>query len=43
MSFKAQIGKKKLAVGNYQAVVTPIDGSGNKGAAKKLKFKVTRR
>ncbi|MEA2481791.1 MAG: hypothetical protein QOJ07_3713 [Thermoleophilaceae bacterium] len=35
--------KKSLAAGNYRAVVTPIDAAGNRGPAKTLKFKVTRR
>ncbi len=35
--------KKKLAAGDYRAVVTPIDGAGNKGAAKTVSFKVLKK
>jgi DNA-binding cell septation regulator SpoVG len=33
--------KRKLAAGDYRAVVTPIDAAGNRGAAKTISFKVT--
>ena len=32
--------KKKLAAGDYRAVVTPFDAAGNQGAAKTIPFKV---
>ena len=35
--------KKKLAAGDYRAVVTPIDAAGNKGAAKTVSFKVLKK
>ncbi len=35
--------KVKLAAGSYRAVVTPVDTAGNRGAARTLAFKVTRR
>jgi uncharacterized membrane protein YgcG len=41
--FKAAIGKKKLARGNYEAIVVPIDAAGNKGKARSVKFTVTKK
>ena len=35
--------KKKLAAGDYRAVVTPVDAAGNKGAAKTVSFKVLKK
>ena len=35
--------KRKLAAGDYRAVVTPIDAAGNRGAAKTLAFKVKKK
>jgi DNA-binding cell septation regulator SpoVG len=35
--------KRKLAAGDYRAVVTPIDAAGNRGAAKTISFKVTKK
>jgi hypothetical protein len=35
--------KKKLAAGDYRAVVTPIDGAGNKGTARTVSFKVRKK
>jgi hypothetical protein len=35
--------KKKLAAGDYRAVVTPIDAAGNRGAARAVSFKVTKK
>jgi hypothetical protein len=35
--------KKKLAAGDYRAVVTPIDAAGNRGKAKTVSFKVRRK
>jgi hypothetical protein len=35
--------KKKLAAGDYRAVVTPVDKAGNKGAAKTISFKVRKK
>ena len=35
--------KRKLAAGDYRAVVTPIDAAGNRGAAKTIAFKVTKK
>ena len=35
--------KRKLAAGDYRAVVTPIDAAGNRGAARTVTFKVTKR
>ena len=35
--------KRKLAAGDYRAVVTPIDAAGNKGAAKTVTFKVLKK
>ena len=32
--------KRKLAAGDYRAVVTPIDAAGNRGAARTIAFKV---
>ncbi len=37
------IPKKKLAAGDYRAVVTPFDAAGNKGAAKTISFKVLKK
>ncbi|MFA9270264.1 MAG: hypothetical protein ACEQSX_05830 [Baekduiaceae bacterium] len=34
---------KKLPAGNYQLVITPVDGAGNRGAARTVRFKITRR
>ena len=34
--------KRKLAAGDYRAVVTPVDAAGNRGAARTVSFKVTR-
>jgi hypothetical protein len=34
--------KKKLAAGDYRAIVTPVDAAGNKGAPRTVKFKVTK-
>lgn len=42
-SGKVALPKKKLAAGDYRAIVTPIDAAGNKGAAKTVKFKVTKK
>jgi hypothetical protein len=35
--------KRKLAAGDYRAVVTPIDAAGNRGAARTVAFKVAKR
>ena len=35
--------KRKLAAGDYRAVVTPIDAAGNRGAARTVAFKVTKK
>jgi hypothetical protein len=35
--------KKKLAAGDYRAVVTPVDAAGNKGKAKTISFKVLKK
>ena len=35
--------KRKLAAGDYRAVVTPIDAAGNRGAARTIAFKVTKK
>ncbi len=35
--------KRKLAAGDYRAVVTPIDAAGNRGAAKTVAFKVKKK
>jgi hypothetical protein len=35
--------KKKLAAGDYRAIVTPVDAAGNKGAPRTVKFKVTKK
>ena len=35
--------KKKLAAGDYRAVVTPIDAAGNEGNAKTISFKVLKK
>ena len=35
--------KRTLAAGDYRAVVTPIDAAGNRGAARTVAFKVTKK
>ncbi len=35
--------KRKLAAGDYRAVVTPIDAAGNRGAARTVAFKVKKK
>jgi hypothetical protein len=35
--------KRKLAAGDYRAVVTPIDAAGNRGASKTVAFKVLKK
>jgi DNA-binding cell septation regulator SpoVG len=35
--------KRKLAAGEYRAVVTPIDAPGNRGAARTVAFKVKKK
>jgi hypothetical protein len=35
--------KTKLAAGDYRAVVTPIDAAGNRGAARTVAFKVSKK
>jgi hypothetical protein len=42
-SFKIprKIGKTKLAKGRYRAVMTPVDGAGNKGKSSVVSFRVT--
>ena len=35
-----KLPKKKLARGSYTAVIVPVDAAGNRGAAKKVSFKV---
>ena len=35
--------KRKLAAGDYRAVVTPTDAAGNRGAAKTIAFKVLKK
>ena len=50
-SYKLSVGgsgtvalpKKKLAAGDYRAVVTPIDAAGNQGKAKTISFKVPKK
>ena len=42
LAIKAAIGKKKLAAGNYRAIVTPSDTAGNRGASVTVGFTVTR-
>lgn len=36
-------GGKKLPAGSYRLVITPVDGAGNRGAARTVAFKITRR
>ena len=36
-------GGKALPTGSYRAVVTPVDAAGNRGAARTVTFKITRR
>jgi DNA-binding cell septation regulator SpoVG len=35
--------KRKLAAGDYRAVVTPVDAAGNRGAKKTVSFRVTKK